>query len=100
MVSASETGLARPARGRPRHLRHDAGSPLLEMITSNGMRAFGVITVLGLIGVAWAICFARAGHPVHLNDRNDEILAAAREVIAAMSPVPVKRMLLAESQPR
>ncbi|MBP8231537.1 MAG: hypothetical protein KAY22_04460 [Rhizorhabdus sp.] len=54
MVSASETGLARPARGRPRHLRHDAGSPLLEMITSNGMRAFGVITVLGLIGVAWA----------------------------------------------
>ncbi len=37
----------------------------------------------GLIGIAWAICFARAGYPVRLNDRSDEILAAAREVIAA-----------------
>jgi L-gulonate 3-dehydrogenase len=53
------------------------------MISASAERPPVAVVGAGLIGIAWAICFARAGHPVHLNDRNDEILAAALEVIAA-----------------
>lgn len=37
----------------------------------------------GAIGRAWAIVFARAGHPVALHSRTAETLAVAREFVAA-----------------
>ena len=56
----------------------------LTMPTSASPAAKSPVAVIGagLIGSAWAICFARAGHPVRLNDRSHEILTIAREVIA------------------
>lgn len=46
---------------------------------SNGLPV--AVVGAGLIGSSWAICFARAGHQVRLNDRNDEVLTAALRMI-------------------
>ena len=45
---------SRAGQASSRSRREDAGSPLLEQLTSNGMRAFGVLAVLGLIAAAWS----------------------------------------------
>lgn len=37
----------------------------------------------GLIGSSWAICFARAGYEVRLNDRNEEALQTAMKTIGS-----------------
>ena len=37
----------------------------------------------GLIGSSWAICFARAGHEVRLNDNSEDALRTAMDTIAS-----------------